>query len=192
MATISAAAVNDDLAKWELIPDGIYYRIKLSGTEFYLSGEGPEGSIPNGRNVHLWEWADSDLQRWEMIPDGEFMRLRCAEDDIYLSGSGEDDNIHLWGWVGSDLQRWEIQDFIPEACEGDFDGNGEVNDADLSTFVVDFGSGLHCVDTRTARGISIPTTMWTARTWLRLSPISGEPTALDSTRLLAKKNLIHG
>jgi C1A family cysteine protease len=107
---IGRSPTKDSLAKWELIADGSYHRIKLSGTEFYLSGEGPEGSIPNGRNIHLWTWADSDLQRWELIPDGLFFRLRCAEDDMYMSGSGEDSDIHLWQWAGSDLQRWDIQE----------------------------------------------------------------------------------
>jgi hypothetical protein len=92
--------------------DGDYHRIRLSGTEFYLSGEGPAGSIPNGRNIHLWTWADSDLQRWELIPDGSYFGLRCAEDDIYMSGSGSNNNIHLWQWAGSDLQRWDIQDYV--------------------------------------------------------------------------------
>jgi C1A family cysteine protease len=112
---ISRSPTKDSLAKWELIGDGIYHRIKLSGTEFYLSSEGPAGSISNGGNVHLWTWADSDLQRWELIPDGLFFRLRCAEYDMYMSGSGENINIHLWEWAGSDLQRWDIQDFtLPE------------------------------------------------------------------------------
>ena len=76
---IRRSPVDDDLAKWELLPDGSYYRIRLSGTEFYLSGAGPGGSIPNGRNVHLWTWVDSDLQRWEIIPDGSAVRLRCID-----------------------------------------------------------------------------------------------------------------
>lgn len=137
---ISRSPTKDSLASWELIVDGSYHRIKLSGTEFYLSSEGPAGSIPNGRNVHLWTWADSDLQRWELIPDGLFFRLRCAEHDMYMSGSGENINIHLWEWAGSDLQRWDIQDFtLPEDCEGDFDANGMVDEADLSVFTNDFG-----------------------------------------------------
>ncbi|MGV7224591.1 MAG: beta-L-arabinofuranosidase domain-containing protein, partial [Nitrospinales bacterium] len=118
---IARSSTKDNLAKWELIPDGSYYRIKLSGTDFYLSGEGPAGPIPNGRNIHLWTWADSDLQRWELIPDGSYFRLRCIEDDIYFSGSGDDSNIHLWQWVGSDLQRWDIQDYTShvDECEKD-------------------------------------------------------------------------
>lgn len=107
---IGRSSIKDNLAKWEIIADGSYYRIKLSGTDFYLSGEDPAGSIPDGRNIHLWTWANSDLQRWELIPDGSYYRLRCVEDDKYFSGSGDDSNIHFWQWVGSDLQRWDIQE----------------------------------------------------------------------------------
>jgi DUF1680 family protein len=144
---IGRNSIKDNFAKWNLIPDGSYYRIKLDETDFYLSGEGPEGSIPNGRNVHLWTWANSDLQRWELIPDGLFYRLRCAEDNMFFSGSGEDSNIHLWQWIGSDLQRWDIQDFTSlESCEGDFDLDGDVDEIDLSVFAADFGRD-DCIDT---------------------------------------------
>jgi hypothetical protein len=149
---ISRSPTTDSLAKWELMADGDYHRIRLSGTEFYLSGEGPAGSIPNGRNIHLWTWADSDLQRWELIPDGSYFGLRCAEDDIYMSGSGSNNNIHLWQWAGSDLQRWDIQDYVfLEDCEGDFDSNGVVDESDLSVLAVDFGRA-NCIDSSDCPG----------------------------------------
>jgi hypothetical protein len=96
--------------RWQVIPNGSYYRIRSqAGTNLYVSAAGPEGSIPNGRNVALWSWVDSDLQLWELIPDGSYYRIRNKADPTkFLSASGSDENVHLWAWANSDLQRWQV------------------------------------------------------------------------------------